>query len=309
MIYTVTLNPALDRILDVEDLVPDDANRVVLESRWAGGKGIDASRVIYTLGGASVAMGFIGGFTGLELEGRLVNEGVLTKFIRCAGETRTNVYVRNRSTGTQTALNCSGPRILPQEIAQIFNQIRDLSDADHVLISGSLPKGVNEGFYNQLIMTLKEKGAFVALDTDGAPLKRSLEARPDLIKPNRHEFGRLTGCHSTDLEELVAASRALIDGGVGSVLLTLGGDGMVFTGPGEPAVFSKAPPVEAVSPIGAGDATLGAFVLQLALGRDETDCLRMAAAAGAATAMTPGVELCHPKDVEKLLPKVEVREI
>ena len=174
MIYTVTLNPALDRILEVEDLVPDDANRVVLETRWAGGKGIDVSRVLLELGSRSVALGFVGGFAGLELEGRLINEGVLTRFVKTAGETRTNVYVRDRKTGEQAAINCRGPEIRPQEVAELFNQVRDLHDADTVIMSGSVPRGVNPGFYAQLILTLKEKRAFVALDADvGAGIQKT----------------------------------------------------------------------------------------------------------------------------------------
>ncbi|MHC5082299.1 MAG: 1-phosphofructokinase [Planctomycetota bacterium] len=309
MIYSVTLNPALDRILEVDDLVPDDANRVVKETRWAGGKGIDVSRVLRELGGESVALGFIGGFTGLELEGRLINEGVLTRFVKCAGETRTNVYVRNARTGTQTALNCSGPEIQPQEVAELFNQLRDLPHPDSVCISGSIPRGVNIGFYAQMIMTLKERQAFVALDTDGEPLKRGVASRPDIIKPNVHEFARLTGCTSHDPNDLVKAARALMSEGIGSVLLTLGRDGMIYIAPEGPVLMAKAPAVETISAIGAGDSSLAAFVFGLSKGKEPAMCIRMASAAGAATAMTPGVELCHKEDVDRLMAEVDVREL
>jgi 6-phosphofructokinase 2 len=309
MIYSVTLNPSLDRILDVEDLVPDDANRVVEETRWAGGKGIDASRVIRRLGGESVALGFIGGFTGLEVEGRLINEGVLTRFVRVAGETRTNVFVRNRKTSTQTSLNSQGPQISPREVAEIFNQIRDLSDPATVFLCGSIPRGVNAGFYAQLILTLKEKGTFVILDADGEALERGAAVGPSLIKPNAHEFARLIGRPAGSHEEIVDSSREMIRNGVGSVLATLGKHGMIFVPNQGPALFAKAPPVETVSTIGAGDATLAGFVMGRQRGEDPVEWLRLASAAGAATAMTPGVELCHQSDVDQLLPDVEVREI
>lgn len=309
MIYTVTLNPALDRILEVENLVPDDANRVVAESRWAGGKGIDCSRVIRELGGVSVALGFVGGFDGLELEGRLINEGVLTRFTRTANETRINVYVRNRTSGTQTALNSPGPEIRPGEVAELYNQVRSLSDATHVMLSGSVPTGVNKGLYAQLIMALKEKKAFVALDTDGTALTEGVKAGPDLIKPNVHEFQRLTGKPAGAREEMVKIAREQTEKGVGSLLITLGREGMIYVPREGKAFFAKAPPVQAISTIGAGDSTLAGFVLGLSRGLAPQECLRLAAAAGTATAMTPGVELCRKADVERLLPGVEVAEL
>jgi len=309
VIYTLTLNPSLDRILDVEDLKPDDANRVASESRWAGGKGIDAARVIREMEGKCVALGLVGGFDGLELEGLLINEGVLTRFIRIAGETRINVFVRNRKTGAQTGLNSPGPEIRPQEVAEIFHQIRGLKDASHAMLCGSVPRGVTPSIYAQLILTLKEKGAFVALDTDGEPLRHGVSAGPDLIKPNAHEFERLLGTPAASHADIVKGSRKVMENGVGAVLATLGREGMIYTPPEGPPLFAVAPDVETVSAIGAGDSALAGFVLGLSLGRDPADCIRLASAAGAATSMTPGVALCRQEDVERLLPHVEVKEV
>ena len=199
MIYTVTLNPALDRTIELDGLVVDDANRILREARYAGGKGIDVSRVIAELGGESVALGFIGGYDGLELEGRLINEGVLCDFTRIGDETRTNIILVNRKNKTQIMLNAAGPKITPAEIGLFFEKIRSLPhDAEFVVVSGSVPPGVSTNIYAQLITTLKGKGIRVVLDADGELLRRGYKADPFLIKPNIHEFQRLTGINSSE---------------------------------------------------------------------------------------------------------------
>lgn len=309
MIYTLTLNPSLDRVLEVEELVPDDANRVQAESRWAGGKGIDASRVFREMGVEAVALGLVGGFDGLEFEGLLINEGVLTRFVRISGETRINVFVENRKTGTQTGLNSPGPEVKPSEVAELFQQIRGLKDATHVLLCGSVPRGLSRGVYAQLILELREKGVFIALDTDGEALARGVKAGPDVIKPNVHELSRLVGRKLSSEADIVEAAREAIGMGVGSVLATLGGEGMIFVAPEGKPLHAKAPDVEVKSAIGAGDSALAGYVLALFRGDDPADRLRLAAASGAATAMTPGVALCKKEDVERLAPLVEVRAL
>ncbi|RLB07207.1 MAG: 1-phosphofructokinase, partial [Deltaproteobacteria bacterium] len=167
MIYTITLNPALDRTIEVEGLVMDDANRILHEARYAGGKGIDVSRVIKELGGESIALGFIGGYDGLELEGRLINEGVLCDFTTIGGETRTNIILYDRKKKTQIMLNAAGPRITPAEIGLFFQKIRSIPrDTEFVALSGSVPPGVSHSIYAQIITTLKGRGIRVALDAD-----------------------------------------------------------------------------------------------------------------------------------------------
>jgi 6-phosphofructokinase 2 len=309
MIYTITLNPALDRTIEVDGLVADDANRILREARYAGGKGIDCSRVIEELGGESTALGFIGGYDGLELEGRLINEGVLCNFTRIGGETRTNIILFDRKTKTQIMLNAAGPKITPAEIGLFFERIRSLGhDAEFVVISGSVPPGVNHHIYAQIITTLKGRGIRVALDADGDLLRYGCAAKPSIIKPNIHEFQRLTGVQSLEIELLADKARHIIDKGVETVIISMGARGLLGLQKDE-AFWATPPEVEVVSQVGAGDAALAGFIYALTKGMDFREGLIMAAAAGTASVLTPGTELCRKNDAERIRRKIQIQRL
>ena len=186
MIYTITLNPALDRTLYVKKIQYDDSSRIEKEERYAGGKGIDVSRVLTTLGIGNKALGFVGGCTGEELEGRLLNEGVSSNFISISGETRTNIIVNDMSTGTHTVFSARGPEITPHALMQLIHKVENLKEPGMVTISGSLPPGVNPEIYRKIIEIVKNRGATVVLDTDGDALKVGIDGHQDVIKPNIH---------------------------------------------------------------------------------------------------------------------------
>lgn len=309
MIYTITLNPALDRTIEVDGLVPDDANRILHEARYAGGKGIDVSRVIAELGGESVALGFIGGYDGLELEGRLINEGVLCDFTRIGGETRTNIILVDRKNKTQIMLNAAGPNITPAEIGLFFEKIRSLPhDAEFVMVSGSVPPGVSVNIYAQIITTLKGMGIRVALDADGKLLHNGYKANPYLIKPNIHEFQRLTGVTSIEVEEFRKEARHIIEGGIEIVLISMGPKGIVGVTRDE-TLWAIPPQVEVVSPVGAGDSAVAGFIYALTKGMDFRESLILATASGTAAVKTPGTELCKTKDVAKIKGKITVEKL
>jgi 6-phosphofructokinase 2 len=308
MIYTITLNPALDRTMEVDGLVVDDANRILQEERYAGGKGIDSSRVIEELGGESTALGFIGGYDGLELEGRLINEGVLCDFTRIGGETRTNIVLTNRRDKTQILLNAAGPRITPAEIGLFFQRIRSLGhDAEFVIVSGSVPPGVNRNIYAQMITTLKGKGIRVALDADGELLRQGCGAKPFIIKPNIHEFQRLTGVTSTKVDDLVAKARQMVAEGITIVLISMGVKGLLGTTKDE-AYWAIPPRVRVLSQVGAGDSALAGFIYALTKKKSFRESLILAAAAGTAAVMTPGTALCQRKDVIRIQKKIKIEK-
>jgi 6-phosphofructokinase 2 len=308
MIYTVTLNPALDRMLVVERLLEDDTTRIISEQRYAGGKGIDVSRVIKELGGHSVALGFVGGYDGLELEGRLINDGILTRFIRISDSTRVNVILKENSTGRQYVISTPGPTIKPSELGQIYHQILSLRDAEYVVISGSLPRGVSPTIYSQFILATRELGAIVAIDTDGDALREAIEYRPDIIKPNRHELARLLQRELFSIDDIVKGAVEIHNRGIRYVIASMGKDGLILIAE-EKRLYAIAPQVQVESTVGAGDSVLGAFILAHSRGMSIKECLRIACAAGTATAMTPGTELCHRETVEKILESVRVEEI
>ncbi len=308
MIYTVTLNPALDRAIEVEELVADDANRVESEERYAGGKGIDASRVIKILGGDSVALGFIGGFHGMELEQRLLRQGVRCDFVETRGETRTNILIFERTKKSHTSLNASGPDVNEVEVKELVEKVKKLEDPSYVIVSGSIPMGVSKDIYREIITIVKSKGAITVLDADGEVMIRGIDATPFIIKPNLHEIGRLLGRKVEGVRDAAQAATEMKDRGVSIVIVSMGGDGAVLVSDGA-KLLGIPPKVEVDSTVGAGDSFLAAFVLGHSTKMDIRECLRLGVAAGAAASMTPGTELARKKDVDDILPHVTIEEI
>lgn len=308
MIYTVTLNPALDRTIEVGRLVEEDTIRIVDEVAYAGGKGIDVSRIIRTMGGTSVALGFTGGYDGMKLEGLLINAGVMTDFTRIAGETRTNIILKERESGRQYVISAAGPEINSGEVGALYQNLIGLRGIDYLVVSGSLPRGVTPNLYGQIILAGKKNNSFVMLDADGKTLKESIEYLPTCIKPNRFELSRLIGRDLQTESEMLEACEQLHGKGIPFVLLSRGSEGIILSTK-ERKLKGKAPSVEVSSAVGAGDSSVGGFILAHSRGERLEECLRLACAAGTATAMTPGTALARMEDVEKLLPRVEISEI
>lgn len=308
MVETVTLNPALDRTLWVESIRPDDSNRIVRENRYSGGKAIDVSRVLTTLGIDNRALGFVGGFTGDELEGRLLNEGISCDFVRIAGETRTNIVINDQTAGKQLIFNAEGPEIQPYELMHLMHKVEDLKEPDIVVISGSLPKNVNPEIYRRIIEIARDKGARVVLDTDGEALKVGILAFPDIIKPNIHELARLVDRSLETMGQILQAARTVREQGVETVLVSMGARGMIRVGPDD--VFRAIPPeVDIVNTIGAGDSSVAGYVFGLVSGFEPKKALACAVAAGAATVIRPGTALCTKEDFEDLLERTTVERI
>lgn len=305
MIYTVTLNPALDRAIAVERLLEDDTIRILRESHYAAGKGIDVSRVIRELGGKSVALGLVGGYDGLQLEGLLINAGVMTNFTRISKETRTNIILREESTRRQFVISAAGPEIDATEIGQFYHNILNVQDMNYLVLSGSLPRAVTPNLYAQLILAGRKKEAFVLLDTDGKALEESIDYQPTCIKPNLHELSRLAQRKLECESEIIEACREIHQKGIPCVLVSRGKDGLLLSTERE-RIKAVAPPVEVESTVGAGDSAVAGFVLAHSQGKQLEECIRIACAAGTATAKTPGTELCHREDVEELIPVVQV---
>jgi len=308
MIYTVTLNPALDRALEVDELVPDDANRIRWECSYAGGKGIDASRVIQVLGGESVALGFVGGFHGMELEQRLLRQGVRCDFVETRGETRTNILIFEKNKKTHTSLNASGQKVNEVEIGEMLDKIRDVESPGYFIVSGSVPEGVPVDIYEKIITLARERGALVALDADGEVMRRGLAAQPDFIKPNMHELGRLVKRQLSSVEDAREAAEVVLDRGISTILVSMGDMGALLV-TDEVRLLGIPPRVEVDSTVGAGDSFLAGFILAHSRGEAYESCLRLAMATGAAAAMTPGTELARKKDVEDILPGVEIKDM
>jgi 6-phosphofructokinase 2 len=305
MIYTITLNPALDRTIWIDRIRDDVSNRILDECSYAGGKSIDVSKVLKNLGMDSIALGFVGGFAGRELEGRLLNEGIQSDFIRVAGETRTNIILHEKETGRQLAFNARGPEMRPSEIMQLVEQLEKLPCPELVTIGGSLPPGVSPEIYRKIIMIFGKCRAKVVLDVDGQALSAGIKARPNIIKPNIHELSELVGRELSKMDDVVAAAREINQGGVEIVLVSMGARGILLVSNGEEYV-AEPPEAKVENTIGAGDSSVAGFIFGLITGKDLKESLIYAAAAGTATTMRQGTALSRKEDFLKLIPQVRL---
>ena len=306
MIYTITQSPALNRTVEVEEIIYDDINDIMEEKNSAGGKGIDVSRVIKELGGQSVALGFIGGYNGVELEGRLVNEGILCDFTRINNENRSNIIIYQRKKNLQTLLSTCDTEVKPFEISAFYTKIRELPGDSYVVLGGAMPKGINDNFFAQLITTLKEKGVKVILDADEEVLAKGVDAGPFLIKPNIHEFGRLIGKNITDIDEIFDEAKPYL-GVVDYIVVSAGARGVA--GVSREGNYRVMPPkVKVRSSIGAGDSLVAGIVFVLSKGGSFEEALTLGVACGTASTLNPDNKLCTKEDIDIIKKNIIIKK-
>jgi 1-phosphofructokinase family hexose kinase len=241
----------------------------------------------------------------LHLEGLLINAGVMTDFTKISGETRTNIIIKEQATDRQLAISATGPDVSATEIGQFYQHVLQAQPMDYLVLSGSLPRGVTHNLYGQLILAGRKKGSFVVLDTDGTALKESVNYQPTCIKPNTHELSRLVGRELMAEGEIIRACEEVHQKGISYVLVSRGKEGLILSA-GEQRIKAVAPHVKVDSTVGAGDSAVAGFVMAHSQGKDLVECVRLACAAGTATAQTPGTELCHRLEVERILPLVKL---
>ncbi len=309
MIATITLNPSLDEHITVDGLVVEETNRWVRRHRYAGGKGIDVSRAIHEMHGVSIAYGFIGGGNGRTVEILLDEEGVLFNFTPIQQETRTNFIITDTKTSQQTRIGAPGPRISKNELERFLKKMRTIRPSpDLVAAGGSVPPGVPASIYYDVVKEAKGFGVKTILDSEGQWLEEGIRAKPYLIKPNVREAEALLKRELPTEEAIIEAALDLREGGVEVVVISRGKDGIIASTKGG---LCKAvpPPVKVRSAVGAGDCTIAGLALKLAYGEPLLEACQLAVAMGTAAVLTPGTELCHRADVERLLPQIKVWEI
>jgi 1-phosphofructokinase family hexose kinase len=306
MIYTLTLNPALDRELTVPDLVFDEVLRATALRVDYGGKGFNVSRALAALDAESVALGFVGGKTGEKLEAGLSSLGIATDFTWVAEETRTNVSVVSESQPHYLKVNESGSTVAPAEQDALMTRVQSLArPGDWWVLAGSLPPGARDTIYADLVREIQSAGAHAILDTSGAPLRYGCEAGPFLAKPNAHEAGELTGMHLDAPERVRAAARAIHSLGVRIVLISLGKAGALLFDGGN-TWMAKPPEIEERNPIGAGDASVAGLVWGLSRDLPLPDVCRWSVACGAAAASLDGTAVGSYTMVESLVQRVSI---
>ncbi len=309
MIYTVTLNPALDKTARVDRFTLDEVNRISDVREDPGGKGINVSKVISKLGGQSRAVALLGGSVGEKIAGMLEAQGIDVWAFEAAGETRTNLKVVDPELDTHTDINEPGPQASIAQLDAMREALAEkLVEGDIVVLSGSLPKGAPVATYAAWARSCSAAGAKVFLDADGDALTRGLDASPYLVKPNDAELSRLCGRELSGEADVVAEARALVSRGVGRVVVSMGGAGAVVVD-GNHALRARSPKVEVGSTVGAGDSVVAALAFAEERGMSLEDATRLAMATGAANVMQSGTQAAERSLVDSLMDKVTIEAL
>lgn len=305
MIYTVTLNPALDKTVEILSFTVDSVNRITAMRTDPGGKGINVSKVIDKLGSKSMATGILGGGTGKAIQSALEEMGLDSFFHFIPGETRTNLKVVDPERHTNTDINEPG-LVVTEEILQNLLQelLGKLTGEDIVVLSGSLPKGAPKDTYGTWVEACRKSGAKVILDADGDLLEAGLKASPYLIKPNNHEISRLLNENLSTPKELEAAARKLMEQyGITKIVVSMGGEGALYVTE-DRTVYAEGLKVPVGSTVGAGDSVVAALAVAEEAGMSLEEAVRLSTATGAANVMCSGTQAAEYSVIEELMPKV-----
>ena len=258
MVYTVTVNPSLDYIIDVEHFKTGVVNRTFAEKINAGGKGINVSIVLSNLGIENTALGFLAGFTGNEIENRLIEKGIKTDFIHLNdGLSRINVKLRSDE---ESEINGQGPNITEENIKELYSKLDKLTSDDILVLAGSIPSTLPQSFYSDIMNHLKDKGVKFVVDATKELLKKSLEYKPFLVKPNNHELGEIFGVELKTREDVVPYAQKFREMGAQNVLVSMAGEGAVLASADGNVYKSPAPKGKLVNSVGAGDSMVAGFI-------------------------------------------------
>lgn len=304
MIYTLTLNPSVDYIVNLDgDIKQGELNRSKWETKFPGGKGINVSRVLQRMGVKSRALGFIGGFTGSYIETFLENEQIETRFVKISNDTRINIKLKN---GKETEINGNGPVISQEQVNELKEIIGSLSDQDVLVLSGSIPSSLSKTIYEEMIdLCLKTKTRFV-VDVVGELLNNVLPFHPFLIKPNHHELGDLFDVKLQTIEEVIPYAKRLVEKGAQNVIVSLADKGAVLVNK-ESIYMANVPKGEVKSSVGAGDSMVAGFLAKYEETKDIETSFKYSVACGSATAFS--LDLCTKDTVENLLDGIQIKQL
>ncbi len=283
MIYTVTFNPAVDYAITTNTIINGAVNRTKDEHINFGGKGINVSLVLKRLKTPSVVLGFVGGFTGEALCHYLTQEDIVCDFVKIKGNTRINVKLND------TDINACGPDILDSDIMKLFYKLDNIKKGDFLVLSGSVQKSVPKNIYALILERLKNKGINIVIDAETQLLLPTLKYNPFLIKPNHHELSEIFATQINDFDTAILYAKKLQQMGGKNVMVSMGEKGGVLLDEGGTAFTQAAPNGTVISAVGAGDSMVAAFLAQYLKSGDYKDCLKLAVAAGSATAFSYGL--------------------
>ena len=309
MIVTVTMNPAIDKTVDIGKFERGDLNRIKRVEIDAGGKGINVSKTIRELGGESIATGFVGGTSGTIIKQVLTDLGLKTDFVEVKGETRTNLKVVEE-TGEVTELNEPGPEVSKEQLNDLLNRLEGYANPDTLFVlAGSIPAGIPTDIYRKITEQVHQKGAKVLLDADGVLFSESLKGKPDMLKPNRSELERYYQMdYRASEQELVSMGEKLLDQGVSMAAISLGQMGAIFLTKGK-RYRCPGLRVKAHSTVGAGDALVAAMAYSWDEKLPLETCIRLCMGVSAGAVTSIGTKPPKRSLVDELVGLVELLEI
>lgn len=300
MIYTITFNPALDYISQVENFEIGKINRTKTEKILPGGKGLNVSTVLKNLGIESTALGFIAGFTGEELKRRIEEKGIKTDFIKVEkGITRINVKI---SSNEETALNGNGPEITEEDINKLLEKIEKITKEDMVILAGNIPRCINNDIYEIICKTLEKNNVTFVVDATKELLMNVLKYKPFLIKPNKEELEETFKEKIETKEEIIVHAKKLQQMGARNVLISLGGEGAILVTTEEKEYYSKAPKGKVLNTVGAGDSMVAGFIAGYEYSGDFEQAFKMGIATGSASSFS--MNLATAEEVADLLKEI-----
>lgn len=296
MIYTVTFNPSLDYIVSIKDFKLGKTNRTTQEQMLAGGKGINVSTVLKNLGVNNVALGFVAGFTGREIERMAKESGITCDFITLnQGCSRINVKMKDFD-GTE--VNGMGPVIDAEAVELLKRQLRRLTEGDTLVLAGSIPSCMKDSIYSDILSELRGKGIDFVVDATKDLLLNVLEFHPFLIKPNNHELGEIFGVELTTGESVVPYAKKLQEMGARNVLVSMAGEGAVLLDEKENVYMLPAPKGTLVNAVGAGDSMVAGFLAGWSDTKDSYHAFKLGVAAGSASAFSEN--LATKEEIEQM---------
>lgn len=303
MIYTVTLNPSIDYIVRLDKVIVGSVNRMESDDKFAGGKGINVSRILKRLDIENKATGFIGGFTGKFITDTLDSEGIASNFVEVNQDTRINVKIK---ADEETEINGLGPNISEDKLTELKKILSSLNSTDTVVFAGSSPKNLGNAIYKDLIGLTRKTGAQVACDFEGQTLLDSLEFQPLLVKPNNHELGDIFGVKLSNLSDIETYARQLLSKGAQHVIISMAGDGALLVTQGG-SYFAKPIKGNVKNSVGAGDSMVAGFIGEFVQSQNAVEAFKWGVACGTATTFSD--DLATADFIKQTYEKVEVEKI
>ena len=309
MIFTLTLNPAMDKTVVIENFTPGAVNRIKSLRVDVGGKGINVSKCLKSLGCESTAAAFWGGAAGQRGIDFLRKNGIGSLAVTVPEDTRTNLKIIDPIRHENTDINEPGPTISEENLAELTEKLdAAIAPGDILILSGSIPKGCPSSIYRDLIERYQGKGAKVYLDADGENFRLGITAAPTLIKPNIDELNRHLGAELKDVPEIAAAAKEFLKLGIEEVVVSLGGDGALLVKEGL-CLKAEGLKVPVQSTVGAGDSMVAALACGAEKGLSDEQQLKLAIAISAASVMCSGTQAPERETIEILYRQVKIREV